>query len=205
MLHPILLANTTVLRFSWYYQKAGAAFSLLILDHRPSFGQCTPVCQDSDDEKSESGSETKTTECEKQPTSQLACGRGHVEQKEEKQHVVVGRTPMCYPALMVKIVTTRCANSAACIPSPASAPLIPFDSIPPVRGLVQVVMPGDAKGGRFVRWGGLHGRLCLADGDLALEVIWEEGKNLKIFEISYKFCLDKQILIVASVCKHGFW
>ena len=33
----------------------------------------------------------------------------------------------------------------------------------------QVVVPGDAKGGRFVRWGGLHGRLCLADGDLALE------------------------------------
>ena len=33
----------------------------------------------------------------------------------------------------------------------------------------QVVVPGDAKGGRLVRWGGLHGRLCLADGDLALE------------------------------------
>lgn len=36
-------------------------------------------------------------------------------------------------------------------------------------GCSQVVVPGDAKGGRFVRWGGLHGRLCLADGDLALE------------------------------------
>ena len=35
--------------------------------------------------------------------------------------------------------------------------------------LCQVIVPGDAKGGRFVRWGGLHGRLCLADGDLALE------------------------------------
>ena len=28
-------------------------------------------CQDSDDEKSESGSETKATECEKQPEPQL--------------------------------------------------------------------------------------------------------------------------------------
>lgn len=58
-----------------YYQKSGAAFRLLMLDHRPSFGQPKPVCQDSDDEKSESGSETKTTECEKQPTPQLACSR----------------------------------------------------------------------------------------------------------------------------------
>ena len=58
-----------------YCQKSGAASPLLMLDHGPSFGQREPVCQDSDDEKSESGSETKTTECEKQPTPQLACSR----------------------------------------------------------------------------------------------------------------------------------
>ncbi|OLQ06284.1 hypothetical protein AK812_SmicGene10441 [Symbiodinium microadriaticum] len=32
-----------------------------------------------------------------------------------------------------------------------------------------VVPGGGAKGGRFMRWGGLHGRLCLADGALAVE------------------------------------
>lgn len=71
--------------------------------------------KDSDDEKSESGSETKATECEKQPD---------------------------------------------------------INALPSVDGEdsdYEVVVPGDAKGGRLVRWGGLHGRLCLADGDLALE------------------------------------
>lgn len=33
---------------------------------------------------------------------------------------------------------------------------------------VEAVVP-EGHGGRFVRWGGLHGRLCLADGHLALE------------------------------------
>jgi len=71
--------------------------------------------KDSDDEKSESGSETKTTECEKQPDTNV------------------------------------------------------LPSIDGEDSDYEVIMPGDAKGGRFVRWGGLHGRLCLADGDLALE------------------------------------
>eukprot|EP00930_Biecheleria_cincta_P074612 TRINITY_DN61822_c0_g1_i1.p1 TRINITY_DN61822_c0_g1~~TRINITY_DN61822_c0_g1_i1.p1 ORF type:complete len:423 (-),score=108.27 TRINITY_DN61822_c0_g1_i1:462-1700(-) len=31
------------------------------------------------------------------------------------------------------------------------------------------VVPGDFRGGRRMRWGGLHGRLCLEDGDLALQ------------------------------------
>lgn len=91
---------------------------------------------------------------------------------------------------------------AASIPFLASVPLNPFGSIPPI---VQVIMPGDAKGGRFVRWGGLHGRLCLADGDLALEVIWEDGKDLSIFEIlcCAFICIifDKQILIIVETSR----
>eukprot|EP00438_Fugacium_kawagutii_P000666 Skav222318 [mRNA] locus=scaffold1249:222229:228839:+ [translate_table: standard] len=65
--------------------------------------------------------------------------------------------------------------------SEALAALPDINALPSLDGEdsdYEAVVPGDAKGGRFVRWGGLHGRLCLADGDLALEEnAWGNAEN----------------------------
>eukprot|EP00913_Durusdinium_trenchii_P027210 g25530.t1 len=81
-------------------------------------GPPNPLGEDSDDEGCASGSETKDTECEKQPDVNALPVEG-----EDSDYEAV------------------------------------------VEGLGS----GRDATGRFVRWGGLHGRRCLADGDLALE------------------------------------
>ncbi|CAJ1418862.1 unnamed protein product [Effrenium voratum] len=61
----------------------------------------------------------------------------------------------------------------------------------------EAIAPGDARGGSFVRWGGLSGRLCLADGDLGLED--GDASTLEAPAAPIQDYLDELLMPVADI------